>query len=110
MRVLNLDPNQALQVKKRVAHFSKRESEVWGIKARDAMVVDNENVKIEGRGCSGEDERQPGHDSHQNRKYIYFQIWDAQVTCHVGVTSCGQRRRDTFSTYCTYSYYHHHNP
>jgi len=53
-----------LRVRKRGAHFSKLggESEVWGMKVRDTMVVDNEKVKVEEKGHSGEGERRSGHE------------------------------------------------
>jgi hypothetical protein len=39
------------------------ESEVWGMKTGDAMVVaDNENVKIEEKGYFGESEGKSGHE------------------------------------------------
>jgi len=43
--------------------FSKLEgeSEVWGIKKGDTIVVvDDENLKIEGKGCSGEGDKPSG--------------------------------------------------
>jgi hypothetical protein len=53
-----------LRVRKQGAHFSKLggESEVWGMKVRDTMVVDNEKVKVEEKGHSGEGERRSGHE------------------------------------------------
>jgi len=39
------------------------ESEVWEMKMVDTLVVvDNKNVKIEEKGCSGEDKRVSGHE------------------------------------------------
>ena len=61
---MDLDPNQGLRYKmrarKRRAYFSKLggESDVW---MGDAVVVDNENVKIEKKGFFGKSNEMSGY-------------------------------------------------